>query len=365
MTHTCRAFGFTKSSIPSRYDRNIRPPHGFTLVELLVVIAIIGTLVALLLPAVQSARESARRTQCVNNLKQLGQAFQNHVSTKQYLPMGGMCSWAGESNDHNYCGLTGGSSPWYVPGHLPDVDDLPVGWPFQVLPFMEEANALNEPDWDKVKQMTFAVFFCPSRGNVRHNETTANGGYGNGMLDYASATPATTSDDTQAMVDFWGPRMSSFQLTFRPFMYMGMVVGTRACSRIGFNDVKDGTSKTLLISEKFLPLDNYDGSGPVVGGITRPFEGDDRGWSDGWDFDTVRSTGVPPQRDTSIPANQYGTGQDFIYFITFGSAHPAGINAVFGDNSVRVISYDIDRNVFNYLGNRNDGKVVDASQWVN
>jgi prepilin-type N-terminal cleavage/methylation domain-containing protein len=344
---------------------DFRRPRGFTLVELLVVIAIIGTLVALLLPAVQSSREAGRRTQCVNNLKQIGQAFQNHFATKKYLPMGGMCSWAGENNDHNYCGISGGSSPWYVPGKLPDADDLPVGWPFQILPFIEEGNALNEPDWEKVKRLTFSMFFCPSRGTVRRNLTDANGGYLNGMLDYASATPSKTSEDNQAMVDFWGPRMSSFSVTFKPFMYMGMVVGTKACSRIGFNDVKDGTSKTLLISEKFLPLDNYDGSGPFYNGMLRPFEGDDRGWSDGWDFDTVRSTGVPPRRDAAVPANVYNTGDNWRDYITFGSAHSAGIQSVFGDGSVHTISYDIDRDVFNKLGNRNDGQVADTSQWVN
>ncbi len=342
--------------------------RGFTLVELLVVIAIIGVLVALLLPAVQSAREAGRRTQCVNNLKQIGQAFHNYVSGKQYLPTGGMCSWANTNNDHNYCGVSGGSAPWYVPGKLPDVDDLPVGWPFQILPFIEEGNALNEPDWEKVKQLTFPIFFCPSRGGVRVC-LTGNGGYLHGLMDYASATPAKSPPDTgntadsQAMSDFWGPRMSSFVLTYKPFMYMGMVVGTKACSRIGFNDVKDGTSKTLLISEKFLPLDNYDGSGPFFNGIVRPFEGDDNGWSDGWDFDIVRSTGIPPKHDEAVPAALYG--QNFNDFITFGSAHTSGINSVFGDGSVRTISYDIDRNVFNYLGNRNDGQVVDTSQWVN
>ena len=337
---------------------------GFTLVELLVVIAIIGTLVALLLPAVQSAREAGRRTECVNNLKQIGQAFHNHVSTKNYLPTGGMCSWAGQNNNHQFCGIAGDANPWYVPGKLPDVDNLPVGWGFQILPFMEEGNVYLEPDWEKVKQMVFPFYFCPSRRVPTRNTSGINPGFGYGMMDYAAATPAKTSDDNAAFNDFWG--YSDPFLLAPNRMYMGMVIRTKSCSTIGFNDVKDGLSKTLLVSEKFLPLDNYDGSGPYFDGQDRKFEGDDRGWSDGWDFDIIRSTGLPPSRDYAIPAAEYNKADiRWQERIMFGSAHSSGIQGVFGDGSVHTISYDIARDVFNKLGNRNDGQVFDASQWVN
>jgi prepilin-type N-terminal cleavage/methylation domain-containing protein len=327
----------------------------FTLVELLVVVAIIGVLIALLLPAVQSVREAGRRTQCVNNLRQIAQGCQNFASNRTYLPLGGMHSWSGDDNPDVSLGT------WYRPGNMPADEQLPVGWAFQILPFIEEGNTLNEPDWEKVKHMTFSLYFCPSRRGPTQSMKETDPGYLNGMMDYASATPSKTSDDTQAMIDFW---KGAIWNVAPKQVYLGMIVRTQSCPPIGFNDVKDGASKTLLISEKFTPFDNYDGGGPYYGGQIRKFEGDDRGWSDGWDYDIVRSTGVPPMQDKSLPAAEYNIGVYWRESITFGSAHSGGIQAAFGDNSVRTISYEIDRDVFNKLGNRNDGQVVDDSQWV-
>ena len=330
--------------------------RGFTLVELLVVIAIIGILVGLLLPAIQSAREAGRRSECMNHLRQIGQAVHNHFDTRRFLPAGGMYSWASD----NY-------GNWYRPDDLPRTEDLPAGWPFQILRFIEEGNALYLPDWPSVKHLTFSLFFCPSRRGPTQNSTIEDAGYLNGMMDYAGATPAKSppdpgfDPDRQAMQDFW--KGSDFLIVTNQ-MFLGMLIRTKACPRIGFNDVKDGTSKTLLVSEKFIPPDNYDGGGPTYGGRLLKFEGDDRGWSDGWDYDIIRSTGLPPKPDENSPPRYYNNGTMWREFITFGSAHKHGIQAVFGDNSVRTISYDIDRDVFNKLGNRNDGQVVDETPWV-
>lgn len=343
-----------------------RSTSAFTLVELLVVIAIIGVLVALLLPAVQAARESGRRTECVNHLRQLGQAIHNYHTNHKLLPAGGMCSWAGDENSGYYCGEQILNRPWFAPNNLPPVDDLPVGWAFQILPFMEESAILGMSDWEQVKQLTPSLFYCPSRRGPTQNIAEADNGFLNGMMDYASATPAdsitpdiTDNLDARAMNDFW--KGNDFRLVKGD--YMGMIVRTRAGSLIGFNDVRDGTSKTLMLSEKFIPVDNYDGGGPVFGGQVRKFAGDDRGWTDGFDYDITRSTGVVPKQDVRIRGLTYLGGLP-TECISFGSAHSHGIQSVFGDNSVRTISYDIDRHVFNSLGHRNNGAVVDASQWV-
>jgi prepilin-type N-terminal cleavage/methylation domain-containing protein len=323
-------------------------PCGFSLVELLVVIAIIGILIALLLPAVQSAREAARRTQCRNHLKQIGLAVQNHHDAYRRLPTGGWHSWSGNVNDG-----------WYSPGKPVGPPELPVGWPFQILRFIEEGTILSEPDWEVVKDLKIGMFFCPSRRGPTQNNKASDAGYKNGLMDYASATPATgkefTDPNQQAMADYWNG--SDFNIPSNPSRpYCGMIVRTKTppfTSRM--KDVTDGLSQTMLIGEKFLPTGNYEGSGPSE----KLFEGDDRGWSDGFDFDTVRSTGLPPIPDKPFRANFYNVGYMWKENISFGSAHTQGIHAVFGDGSVHSISYSVDRVIFNYLGDRRDGYVID------
>jgi prepilin-type processing-associated H-X9-DG protein len=111
---------------------------------------------------------------------------------------------------------------------------------------------------------------------------------------------------------------------------------------MGFKGITDGTSNVLMISEKCLKPENY-----VVGDWH-----DDRGWSDGWDPDIIRTTA-----DELVPDTKYRkTGTDVGYM--FGSAHPGGVNALLADGSVRVIVYSVDRVMFDRLGNRQDGEPV-------
>ncbi len=131
--------------------------RGFTLVELLVVIAIIGVLVALLLPAVQAARESARRTQCVNNLRQVGIAMQNHVDSLKVFPTGGV------GNDNaalieNY--VQGGTSS---PGSPNGPNRQGLSWAFQILPYIEQENVRRIARTDDLAGVVVNGYFCPSR----------------------------------------------------------------------------------------------------------------------------------------------------------------------------------------------------------
>jgi hypothetical protein len=133
--------------------------------------------------------------------------------------------------------------------------------------------------------------------------------------------------------------------------------------------VSDGTSNTLVISEKLVRSDLYDGSpapdDPGSGQVS-----DDKGWADGWDPDCVRYTGVPPLNDADSgtcqspnkPIRQtcIGYGDD-IPVLFFGSAHPSGVNAVFADASVHSISFDVDYLLFNALGTRAGEELIDQS----
>jgi prepilin-type N-terminal cleavage/methylation domain-containing protein len=314
---------------------------GFTLVELLVVIAIIGILIGLLLPAVQAAREAARRTQCTNNLKQIGLAFHNHHDALREFPQGGTIPWGGLVYRE-------APKPEDPPGFWPT---LGMGWAYRILPYIEGSNITKLPSEAEMQLISMPGYFCPSRRSPTRMDQRV-------LMDYAAATPEvklrlrvtngrTLLSDLQ---DFWwlGQRFNwsvPRDTATRKVDYRGVVtrVGpTQKAAR--FKDVTDGTSNTLMVSEKRLSQAAYD---------TGDWH-DDRGWTDGWDPDIMRTTGHPPARDPT----------DFPNFLGyhFGSAHNQGINAVFADGRCNFISYQVDPEVFNWLGDRGDGQVIDMQK---
>jgi prepilin-type N-terminal cleavage/methylation domain-containing protein len=296
--------------------------RGFTLVELLVVIAIIGILVALLLPAVQSARESARVTQCKNNMKQIGLAFHNHHDTLRAFPSGGTF-W------HETARVMNNGGP-------ADFESQSWGWAYQILPYHEMGNLWIEQVDNNIGKVPIRTYLCP----------TVSQGNNTRLYNYSQAGANTT----RTMADYtgnggsWGYWDS---LTDSGNSLDGAVVPSRARSGVArrFNDFLDGTSHSLLVGEKWLTYLSLRGV---------PSCNDDQGWVDGWDNDTITFARGSSATSAIAPPKKFDKSLSGTCGLYFGSIH-AIMMSVRADGSVHAVSFNIDPNSWLYLCGIRDG----------
>jgi prepilin-type N-terminal cleavage/methylation domain-containing protein len=310
------------------------PAAGFTLVELLVVIAIVGILLALLLPAIQTARESARRSRCSNNLKQLGVGMHNHLTLFGAFPPGQRLVIVGHKT-------------W--------------GWPAFFLEWIEESAAYERIDFrkqlwgpenrDAVSQV-ISVFLCPSTG--RRQATRSGDRIGLDLINPGQWDAGTGED--MACIDYAGISGPTVHASFlnpvtgAPYpansgILLNISTGQR--TQTSAAEIIDGLSQTLLVGE-------LSGRGIFVSGTSNALRGV---WAGGQNCASVPSAPVGGIRIAPInpaPADAWVNAGNSSLF----SDHPGGANTLLCDASVRFLAESMHLQVLLSLASRNGGEVI-------
>ncbi|MGY8768665.1 MAG: DUF1559 family PulG-like putative transporter [Pirellulales bacterium] len=331
--------------------------RGFTLVELLVVIAIIGILIALLLPAVQQAREAARRIQCSNNLKQLGLALHNYHDTFKKFPPGGL--WG---NDLPWLPGGGGTNPERGSVHV------------HLLPFLEQNNLFDSIDFTNTTHVREQWSNAPTNTiRARHNvvdayicpSDTTDGGFVPDTNQQRGANNYGANYGPTGVGATGNPSCSCSQgaifNAFRPDVILTGASrhnqdnpagpftrrGNKFASRMA--DIVDGLSNTIFFGEIRVSCSTHG----------------DKGWSDSNNGSGLVSTLIPINFDSCAPNLASAPGGDGCFAkcswnteFGFKSRHPGGAQVLLGDGSGHFMPETIDHTLFQRLGQRDDGEVT-------
>lgn len=318
--------------------------NGFTLVELLVVIAIIGVLVSLLLPAVQSAREAARRSQCMNNLKQFGLGIANYELSKGHLPAGAQVDWL-----------------------VPDITQVWRGGSILItlLPYMEQQALFDSfdlsrdatedpiaqllPDGTPIRSTIVAGYICPSDSsydgsNLNENEAAVH--------NYAASCGPSDQGGSPSEChcsEYWDVESTLGIESFGGYGPRTEPAGPfsrhPAPPEISLQSIEDGLSNTIFFGEVLPECSSHNGVGWA-------------GTNNGQGF---TNTQPPINYDTCRTERTAPACNRKCNFITdqgFKSRHPGGAQFLLGDGSVHFLDEAIDYATYQYLGARLDGQVV-------
>lgn len=342
----------------------VRVKRGFTLIELLVVIAIIGVLIALLLPAVQQAREAARSSQCKNNLKQIGLAFHNYHDTHNCFPPGHVAK---------------------IPNNLTSSERGLWAWGTFILPFVDQAglystlgpgkNLLEDvaatPAGLAALQTPLPVFRCPTDIGPKLNtyDNTESGHemignqYSRYITDGTRKLPIATSNYMACMNAGDSTTPAIFPSQYGPALGIAF-----QNSSVRIRDIIDGTSQVFCVGERAWKFKNLmAGAGTIYGISADPLCNIDQGSS--WNIKSANTNVCSLTYDgPNFTGNRAHQGR------AFNSSHPGGLHFLMCDGSVRFITENIDQrkgtvsiapypadivtNLYGRLACRNDGMVV-------
>lgn len=332
-----------------RHQKPEEVRQGFTLIELLVVIAIIGILLALLMPAVQQAREAARRTQCKNNLKQLSLAVLSFHDTHDAFP---------PSRLVNIDQATGGGTYGSVWG----LDE--PSWLIHILPYLEQAAFYNQ--WDRfapyndhdqsVRDRALSVFLCPSKqsapdavaqeststfvsfcGCTVKGDTIPSGAVSNYAANMGDNSPGATGADTDF---YWGGNGNGVIVSARRKVDAADQPMDDWEDKIRIASITDGTSNTFMIGEMHIPQGEL---------LASPYNGPAYHGRNYTNFARVGGPGIPLAHDTE---------DQRAVFYSFGSSHAGIVQFALADGSVRGVSTSLSTRILARLCNREDGETV-------
>lgn len=356
---------------PKTSFQTLRRKRGFTLVELLVVIAIIGVLVSLLLPAVQAAREAARRVSCLNKIRQIGLAAMNYESQYGYFPAA-----ADYEGSIDYCAEDGGAVV-VSPGGGPGTCESGAPWTVLLLPFLEQQplydlfsiesgfvsvldiqTCKNNQSPTLLQQTPLSIWHCPSdpviadEGNLATCYHACNGG-GNPSFTNPNVDPNSNCQNEDCNVACRGSAWNNLE-----HFKNGIIYPT---SNTKISEISDGTTNTIMFGENrlhFLP------------GMQPNPPGRFTGWASPSIMTNVH--GCPVNVSAAAKSINETTNSSGRFIITtsvqgdrthywdadtsFSSNHPGGAHFAMGDSSGHFLSEDLDIEIYRSMGRRADGQ---------